>query len=175
MAARYGLTFHCDGYFLTEHDDERIPRPATEPELAMWQALVGDFDPECLPATPKEVKDSFIYSPGPFTINAKDFVALRTLPEFDPSTRRDDLLHGLFGWFRKPLCQYPPDSPWFYPERTPIYVSRSIQTGFYFEGPYQPDLHWRPQGPDRQVRPEIPMEVQCLVSMGLRPFMSRWC
>ena len=23
MAARHGLTFHCDGYFITEHDDER--------------------------------------------------------------------------------------------------------------------------------------------------------
>jgi hypothetical protein len=75
MAARNGLTFHCDGYFITEHDDDRIPRPATEPELAMWQLLTGDFDPECLPATPKEVQDSLQFSKGPFTLNAIDVAA----------------------------------------------------------------------------------------------------
>jgi hypothetical protein len=174
MAARNGLTFHCDGYFITEHDDDREARPATEPELAMWGLLTGDFDPENLPATPKEVLHSLQYRKGPFTLNAVDVAALRKLENFEPCLDRSELQAGIIGWLHRPPCDYPEDSPWFRPERACIYVSRAIPLGYYYEGPHVPEIHWRPTSEERQVEPDLDWGIECKISLNLKPFMTDW-
>lgn len=161
MAARHHLTFHCDGYFITEHDDDREAREATEPELAMWQALTGDFDPENLPATAAELRSSWAWQTGPFTISPKDAEVLFRMDasEWKPETDALQCQMGCLGWYKN----------------KPVYVSRAIPTGYFYEGPRIPEIHFLPHA-DMQPRPdaEVPPEIEAKVGMALKPFMTSW-
>lgn len=188
VARRLGLHFHIDCWLygtnkllghgmLTEHAGHKSEtREATDAELQMWLRMIPDgFNPEELPATPKEVEDSFRYRKGPFTINATDFQAFRGLRDnFDPCVERVKMLTGLFGWFsmskpKDPLFQiaYRGEDD---PDARPVYVSRQIPVGFFYEG-HHPELHYIPvPGAPRQLAPEIPAELIAKVGMSLEPF-----
>lgn len=185
MAARHGFTFHIDGSYLTPHAGWKSEtREATEEEQSMWYQIVGDFDPEKLPATPEEVYSSFLYRDGPFTINAEDFQALRQLSRnFDPATERSQLLSGLMGWFipgdtdrpstaEEVLAYMVGDKP--RPAGIPVYVSRAIQVGFFYEG-HEPALHARVlPGEPRQLAPELPEGLDWKIMGDLKPFTVRY-
>ena len=173
MAARHGLTFHCDGYFITVHDDDREAREATEPELAMWRRLVGDFDSGFLPATLEEITDRLKYRKGPFVLNAVDAATLRQLKDkFRPCLDRDDLKRGLIGWLCRPPCSYPNDHFCYYPTEAAIYVSRAIQVGYYFEGePPAAILPCKIEDGPRRLASELPEEVDIQVGYKLQPFI----
>jgi hypothetical protein len=146
IARRLGLCFHIDCWLygtnkllghgmLTEHAGHKSEtREATEPELQMWLQLIpDDFNPEELPANHKELEDSFQYRKGPFTISTTDFhTALQ--PNFD-----------LFDL-----------------EDKPIYVSKHIPVGFFYEG-HNPELH-------NQSEP-LPDELIAKVGIALQPFV----
>lgn len=161
MAARHHLTFHCDGYFITEHDDDREAREATEPELAMWQALTGDFDPENLPTTAAELRSCWEFRNGPFTVSPKDAEVLFHMarPEWTPETDATQLKMGCLGWH----------------DRRPVYVSRAIPVGYFYEGQRIPEIHYLPHA-DMQATPdaELSTKIECKVGMALEPFMTSW-
>lgn len=174
IAARHHLSFHLSNgldhkiprYFpqsftVVSHCCEDERREATDEEIAMWQALCPE-DPDALETLPEEIKSSWEYRKGPFTINVKDFAVIRSMGrEFlDPCTRRDDLMMGFVG---------------IYQERAPIYVSRAIPVGTFYEGDRIPELHWRPDpnNKERVMEPEIPFEVTCKLHVDLRPFKVR--
>jgi hypothetical protein len=188
LARRNGLQFHIDCYnFATgapmdfgevvEYDGEDSRREATSVEISMWHKITPPgFNPSSdLPATPEEVLYSLQYLKGPFTINAVDLVALRQLRDnFDPCTQRVQLLARHMGWFstnkpKDPLAQihYRGDDD---PEAKPVYASRLIPVGFFYEG-HHPELHNQVRsGVPRELAPEIPDELLAKVSMELRPF-----
>ena len=181
MAARLGLYFHIDCYdhqgnrrdygLLTEHSghDSEI-REATEAELQSWHLMVpSDFNPEELSANEWEAQDSLVWRTS-VTVNAKDFVAIRMLRDiFEPCTQRDLLLTGLFGWVVNQNR-----SDWAIangvPHETPVYVSRAIPVGYFYEGEHQPTIHNRPPSEGERQLQEIPPEVELFVKQNLHPF-----
>jgi hypothetical protein len=173
MAARFGLTFHCDGFYIIEHDDSRQHRQATQPELSMWQMMVGAFDPECLPATVEEVRDSFAFLRGPFTMHTEDVGALRRLTNFEPCTDKPRLLEGLVGWVKRAPSRYLEDSPFFLPAKAPVYVTTRLQPGYFHEGDRIPQLHTQPPSDPRELTSELTEEIENKVLAGLRPFMMQ--
>lgn len=62
-----------------------------------------------------------------------------------------------------------------YQERAPIYVSRAIPVGMFYQGERIPEIHWRPDqnNKKRVIEPEIPVEVICKLHVELRPFKLR--
>jgi len=174
IAARHHLGFHLSngfahkipGYFpqsfsVVSHCCEDERRDATDEEIAMWQALCPE-DPDALETLPEEIKASWEYRDGPFTISVKDFAVIRNMGrEFlDPCTRRDELMMGLVG---------------IYLERAPIYVSRAIPVGMFYQGDRIPEIHWRPDpnNKKRVIEPETPFKVICKLHVELRPFKLR--
>lgn len=159
MAARHGLTFHlCDG-FITEHDDDREAREASEPERSMWTALTGEFDPEKLPATEGEIISSFKYQNGPFTVSPADSQTLLKMQGFHPHTDVTCLKMGNVGYF----------------DRKPIYVSRAIPDGYFYEGERIPELHYqRHENTTPTPYAPIPAEIKARVGRDLRPFMVQY-
>jgi len=126
VAARHGLKFHItDDFFLVPHagcNSEK--REASEEELEMWKRIVGEFDPENLPATPEEICATFRHRKGSFTVSPEDFVEIQKLDQaFLPYTKEDKPL-GFYGYF----------------EGSRIYVSKLIQPGYFYEG-HDPVLH----------------------------------
>jgi hypothetical protein len=172
ISLRHGLQCHVEvfsevsGKMVPHSGDSSNERDATQQEVQMWSLLCPENPEEDLVATPEEVTSSWKYRNGPFTISTKDFTAIRTLgyKHFDPSTIKEELLSGFFGNYEK--------GPGVEP--IPIYVSRGIPTGFYYEGPKIPELHWRPDLYDKRVlEPKLPMEIECKLQEELRPFQLR--
>jgi hypothetical protein len=175
IAARHNLSFHLSNGFahkipgyvpqsftVISHCCEDEQREATDEEVEMWRALCPE-DPDTLETLPEEIKYSWQYRRGPFTISADDYwVIVRKLGReyLDPCTMRDGLLAGFYGTYQ---------------ERAPIYVSRAIPVGLFYEGERIPELHWRPhhENKNREVEPELPFEVVCKLHVELRPFKLR--
>jgi hypothetical protein len=162
MAARHSLTFHLEGMFITDHDDDREAREATEAEQALWARLVGDFDPETLPTTADELRSCWKYRSGPFTVNATDAEVLfhMSQPEWVPETDALRLQMGYIGYF----------------QNRPVYVSRAIPVGFFYEGPRIPEIHYLPHADMEPQQPdaELSQEVERKVRRELHPFMTDW-
>ena len=151
MSARHSLTFHLDGMFIIDHDDDREAREATEAEQTLWTRLVGDFDPEEVPTTVEELRSCWQYRDGPFTVSDTDaWITSRLVPpEWVPKTHAQRLQTDLLGYF----------------QGKPVYVSRAIQVGYFYEGPRIPEIHAES---DADLAPEIILKVY----RGLHPFMT---
>jgi hypothetical protein len=172
ISLRHGLQCHIEvssevsGKMVPHSGDSSDEREATQQEIQMWNLLCPENPEEDLVTTPEEVTSSWKYRNGPFTISAKDFTAIRALgyKHFDPVTIKELLLSGFLGTYEK--------GPGV--ESIPIYVSRGIPVGFYYEDPRIPELHWRPMFPgERVLEPKLPMEIECKLQEELRPFQLR--
>lgn len=167
VAHRHGLCFYVDGYSLVHTCGEEESREATEEEIILWQRVCPElypWDPRKdvpdFPATWDEVQASWTLRKGPFTVSSFDFAVMREqgVRRLEIEVMPELLRRGLYGYF---------DST------KPIHVSRAIPVGFYYEGPWVPELHWRPDpdGP-RQLEPKLPFEVECRVLESLLPFQA---
>jgi len=59
------------------------------------------------------------------------------------------------------------------PERIPVYISRAIQVGFFYEG-HEPALHFRVEpGTTRQIAQELPEGLDWKIMRDLRPLTCR--
>jgi hypothetical protein len=167
LAARYSLGFHIHGSYLTTHAGWKSEtREATEAEQALWDKFctVEEF----LPATLKEVEDCLPYHEGPFTVNPVDMVPILELgyKVFRPCAQREFLEIGLFGWIVNPKLEGITQV-----EKAPIYVSRHIPIGFYYEGDPIPEItHWK--APKIREIKTIPDEILHKVSFALKPFIQ---
>ena len=152
VASRLGLDFHLDGHLLTTHEGHRSEtREATEAEQQLWAMSCSDADLEELPASKREVLDSWEYSEGPFTISPKDYFTIQSLgpDKFEPSTDKKDLLHGLIGCYKG-----------YGGTSSPVYVSRVIYPGFYRVGPRLDVLHASTElGEVRELPRDVEMEL----------------
>jgi hypothetical protein len=164
VAHRHGLCFYVDGYSLCHTCGEEESREATDEEITLWQKVCPELSPwdprkdiPDLPATWDEVRASWTLRAGPFTVNSQDLAVIlkHGSGRFEPETGRDSLFNGFFGCF----------------DNKPVYVSRSIPVGFYYEGPRIPEIHWRPApGGKRMAEPELSFDVESQVLENLLPF-----
>lgn len=159
-ASRHGLCFHINQFgYLTEHAGWKSEeRPATDPELAMWWALVGmspwrpgdDLVGVPVPDATAEELEYALWG-GPYTLSAADLATLRLLEGFVPYLDRERLLRGLVGRYKD----------------ADIYVSRAIPKGYYYEGTIP---LWRPPEGGRQLDPGLPPELEAMVRVEMRAF-----
>ena len=77
--------------------------------------------------------------------------------EWKPETDALQCQMGCLGWYKN----------------KPVYVSRAIPTGYFYEGPRIPEIHSLPHA-DMLPQPdaEIPPEIEAKVGMALKPFMT---
>jgi len=179
IAARYGLNFYLISESTIvekgEYGDET--REPTYPEIRMWYNIVPEYLTRLInehwfsatmppmDATPEEVWCA-MFAQTLVYFNAHDFVAVRRLKGFDPTTMRARLLLGCVGDFVDPQGH-----------KTEIFVSRQIPQGYYLSvkeripelGPFvQPYVPGKPT--PRIVRPPLPerlvsdiqFKLQCL-------------
>ena len=165
VANRHELHFHIDQFgYLTEHAGWKSEtREATEPELQMWEILVGLTkrrldDPiretPVLDAIPAELED--VLWKGPYTLCAVDFVVLRGLEGFEPCNEREKLLRGLVGHYRE--AEY---------RDADIYVSRVIPKGYFYQGIIE---RFQPPEGERVVDPGLSATIEMTIGVELRGF-----
>jgi hypothetical protein len=159
MAARVGLTFYIEDniltYFIGGYDNSS--RSATDEEMMMWLILCPG-NPDEIQTTIEEVKASWEWKLGPFTINPKDFALTRFHNLIEENVLRTELMEGFIGIYQNDA-------------KSSVYVSREIPEGYYYEGPRIPELHCKPEW--GSIKPDLSDETVTLLEQKLKPFMTK--
>jgi hypothetical protein len=155
-ARRAGLHFFIDQRGQVKHGGySRESREATEEELGLWQALIGNIE-GVLTADLREFErlrgHKIVY------LNAEDLAVLRSCRDaFEPRNAREELLLGWFGTLYA---------------NTAIWVSRLIPKGYYLASErVLHELTWRPKGEKREVAPELDEHLRCELEDTLAPLL----